>query len=110
MVRVVIETQQNKVTGFRCTGHADPKAQAGHDVICAGISVLVLNTVNSIEELTDSRFTVDSADEEGGRIVFSFTEDSGDDAQLLLSSMILGLRSIRQTYGSKYLRLEFREV
>ncbi len=35
--------------GFLCSGHAG-FARAGRDIVCAAVSVLVINTVNSIEQ------------------------------------------------------------
>jgi uncharacterized protein YsxB (DUF464 family) len=43
------------VTGFRTEGHAG-YAEYGNDIICAAVSILVMTTINSIEELTSSVF------------------------------------------------------
>ncbi len=110
MVKATFYQNQNVIEGFSCIGHADDQAEAGQDVICAGISALVINAINSIDELTESRFSVDSAGEEGGRITFSFEDVPGEDARLLISSMILGLREIEREYGNEYLILEFKEA
>ncbi len=41
----------------------------GEDVVCAGVSALVINTINSIGNLTEEAFSIDT-DEESGQIVF----------------------------------------
>ena len=46
------------VTGFDTSGHAG-YAKQGEDIICAAISALVINAVNSIEEFTEDAFKVD---------------------------------------------------
>ncbi len=111
MVRASIYRKSDDITGFCISGHADDYAEEGHDVVCAGISALVINAVNSVEQFTSSKFSFETAGEEGGRIAFSL-EDAADDAdtQLLLSSMVLGLSEIEQQYGNEYLTLEFKEV
>ena len=111
MVRARIFRKEDRIEGFSVSGHADAYAEVGQDVVCAGISALVINAVNSIEQFTSSRFSCETAGEEGGRIEFSLTERAdAADTQLLLSSMVLGLSEIEQQYGNEYLTLEFKEV
>ncbi|MCC8167753.1 MAG: ribosomal-processing cysteine protease Prp [Clostridiales bacterium] len=111
MVKVIIYSRRGTITGFHVSGHADDRAEEGNDVVCAGISALVINAINSIEVLTSARFS-EEAPEEGGHIDFSFKngDESSAEAQLLLSSMVLGLREIEQQYGNEYLTFEFKEV
>ena len=48
---------------------------AGQDIVCAAVSVLVINTVNSIERFTDDKTSCIS-DEDTGNIEFRFHESS----------------------------------
>ncbi len=51
MTRVIIRKSKNgEYKGFTCKGHSGFAAR-GEDIVCASISVLVINTVNSMEEL-----------------------------------------------------------
>ena len=68
MITITIFQNQESVTGFRCIGHAD-YAEYGSDIICAGVSALVVNAINSIENLTSSAYHLDT-DEESGLIDF----------------------------------------
>jgi len=77
--------------------------------VCSAVSVLVINTINSIERLTNCQMTVTS-EEENGMIKCSFTQKPDEGGRLLLDSMILGLQSIAEEYGKKYLKLKFKEV
>lgn len=45
----------DRITGFDISGHAG-LADSGYDIICSAVSALAINTVNSIENLTDDRF------------------------------------------------------
>ena len=109
MTKITIYRNQNReVERFSCTGHAG-YAASGEDIVCASISVLVINTINSIETFTSTAFICE-AEEESGDIDFQFTGDISPDASLLIESMILGLKEIQNDYGKKFLTLDFKEV
>lgn len=93
----------NLVTGFKVSGHAD-YSEYGTDVVCAAVSTLVINTINSIENFTQDRFTLNQ-DEEKGFIEFHVISPLSNNTNLLISSMILGLQGIAEEYGDKYIRL-----
>ena len=109
MTQITIYQEQNQdIEGFLCSGHAGYD-DFGKDIVCASISVLVINAINSIETFTSVAYICE-ADEETGDIDFKFTEDISPDASLLIESMILGLREIQNEYGKKFLILDFKEV
>ncbi|MFP3155485.1 ribosomal-processing cysteine protease Prp [Lachnospiraceae bacterium ZAX-1] len=109
MVKVTIYKGQADIyAGFDCTGHAD-YAEKGSDIICAGVSALVINTINSISCLTDDVATTDS-NEKTGRISMKFEKQASYDANLLIKSLILGLQGIQKNYGNEYIMLIFKEV
>jgi uncharacterized protein len=109
MVHITIyKNGLGEYTGFRTSGHAS-YAEYGQDIVCAAISVLTINTVNSVEKLTDCEFGFDK-DEESGRMEFILEEQAPAEAKLLLSSMVLGLQGIQESYGKAYLSLNFKEV
>ncbi|MBE5907021.1 MAG: ribosomal-processing cysteine protease Prp [Lachnospiraceae bacterium] len=95
------------ISGFHCSGHAG-FADYGKDVVCAGISALVLNTINSIEAFTEENFTCE-VEEATGDVRFSLTDIPGEKASLLLDSLVLGVTGIQETYR-RYITLNFREV
>ena len=51
----IIKTRNGEYKGFSCIGHSG-YAEQGEDIVCAAISVLVINTINSLDELTGERF------------------------------------------------------
>ena len=102
------KTRQGEYRELECRGHAG-YADKGEDIVCAGISALVINTVNSLGRFTEEQFTVDASEEEG-RIALRLKEPAGHDGGLLIKSLILGLEEIQHTYGNDYLVLDFREV
>ena len=104
----IYRNQKNVFTGFYCEGHAG-YANAGDDIVCAGISTLVINTINSIEVLTDTEILAD-AEQESGTIHVNFPSGCDKQAKLLVDAMILGLQGIQKNYGKKFLTLDFKEV
>ena len=109
MTNITIFRDKNQnVLGFECIGHAG-FAGFGQDVVCANISILVQNTINSIQTYTEEGFSCE-ADEKSGDIRFHFSDVPEHDAALLINSMILGLQGIQSSYGKKFLRLQFKEV
>ena len=73
----------------------------GESYVCAAVSMLVINTINSIEVLTGADFASDSNEEEG-RIQFSLrtsrAQPEGQQAGILLDAMVLGLESVAQQH------------
>ena len=109
MIQVtVFKNQDSQYTGFTCLGHAG-YADAGEDIVCAAVSALVINTINSIACFTGEKFQTES-DEESGLIRVSFNRPPEHDAELYLKSLILGLQGIQNDYGDEYIMLNFKEV
>jgi uncharacterized protein YsxB (DUF464 family) len=104
----VFRNQNQQIMGFSCIGHAG-FAYRGRDVVCAGISILVQNTINAIEAYTEEGFSCE-ADQKTGDIRFRFKNPPEHDAELLINAMILGLEGIQSSYGKKFLKLQFEEV
>ena len=104
----ITKSKSGEYREVTCKGHAE-FARAGRDIVCSAVSILVINTLNSIEKLTNSQMRVIS-DEERGVIICQFTDFPDAGGRLLLDSMVLGLQGIAEEYGKKYLKLKFREV
>ena len=108
MIRITMfKNKENNWVGFRCRGHAGFD-QYGKDIICSAVSILAINLINSIEQLTSDRFSV--AEDKKGELKFLIPEGSSKEAQLLLSSFRLGITGIEEQYGSKFLKLNDKEV
>ena len=79
------------------------------DILCAAISVTVINTINSLENLAHEELSV-TQNEETGFIKCDFNSPINEKAVLLLEAMILGLNTLVKDYGEKYLQVKFEEV
>lgn len=102
MITVEIRKSNGEYVGFSSKGHAG-YAEEGYDIICAAVSVLTVNTINSIEKFTDDAFKAEAAD---GMVRWKFTElPLSKEAKLLMDSLVLGLKDIQENYGKKYIKI-----
>ena len=106
MINITIYQRQKDVyDGFRMEGHAR-YAKYGKDIVCAGVSALVINTINSIEEFTgDTVTTTMQPDLVEMRMT---SEQISPEAELLLRSLVLGLQGIQAEYGKRYLKIKYK--
>lgn len=101
----IYQNMSDKYTGFRIEGHAG-FAEYGSDIVCAGVSALVVNAVNSIEAFAPDR-CIQKIHQEKDVVSFEITsEPVSPEAELLLNSLVMGLCSIAEEYGTKYIRLK----
>ena len=108
MIKITVYSRQDQYTGFRSEGHAG-YAEEGYDIICAAVSVLSVNLVNSIEEFTEDAYQVEQA-EDGGYLKVLFPEGLSEKAALLMDSLVLGIENIEAEYGNEYITLLLEEV
>ena len=108
MITVTILKNQDIYKVFDCNGHA-AYADSGQDIVCAGVSALVINTINAIENLTDNAVDAES-NEETGEIIFRFLTAPNEAGKLLMDALVLGLEGIQDNYGSRYMLLNIKEV
>lgn len=109
MIKATLWRSENNVyVGYEISGHAG-YADHGMDIICSAVSVLAINTANSIDTFTKLSPVVSESD---GHLLVQFTDlpkvsDADQDKiELLMQSFKLGLDSIESSYGSKYLQVK----
>ena len=103
----IYNDKSGKHKGFDVRGHAG-FSRRGNDIVCAAISMLATNTINSIEKYTDLAIKYES-DTRRTRIRFVIKDTPNHDSELLFDSMILGLSELEKNY-KKYVTLKFEEV
>jgi uncharacterized protein YsxB (DUF464 family) len=109
MTTITIQkTGSNEYKSFHCEGHSG-YAESGSDIVCAAISILVINTINSIESFTKDKISVNT-NEKTGLISCKFNGLPSKESTLLLDAMLLGLKEIEKQYKKKYIKLKFEEV
>ena len=100
MIKIKIFRQtEGKISSFSVTGHSGT-AEHGEDIVCAAVSVLSINTINSLEKLAGVVLEKELDDLNGGFMKVSVDDSDLDDpkVQLLLESLELGLRDIEISY------------
>lgn len=110
MITVSILRRNDKaIQGFKIIGHAN-YAKAGEDIVCAGVSAVTVGTVNSVEALTGIVMDTEMKD---GFLNASLPDMSPspalEQAQLLLSSLVVMLKSIEQSYD-KYIKIKYVNI
>lgn len=109
MIKVTFKSKNNSIIGFELSGHAGYD-ESGYDIICSAVSVLAINTVNSIEAFTDDLFDCTVEGNEG-LLRFSFISDIiSDKSELLVNAFQLGIQGIQQQYGDTYIDIKIEEV
>lgn len=106
MIHVQIAKKNRECIRVTVKGHAG-YAEEGRDIICAAVSILMVNTANSIEAFTEDEFTCDEGD---GFMEITVDEGASPDTGLLMKSLCLGLEGIRQSYGDTFIKIMTREV
>ena len=109
MTKVTIyKNKLNECVGFKVYDHAG-FAETGSDIVCSAISILIINTMNAIEQFTDVGFTQD-IDEKECVIEYRINEPTKD-TTLLLETMVLGLQTLEDNEQYEdYIDLIFEEV
>jgi uncharacterized protein YsxB (DUF464 family) len=106
MITITVRKSKNAYVSLEAKGHAG-YAEAGHDIVCAAVSVLIINTVNSIEKFTEDKI---EAKENDGYVSFRFLKPVTERGTLLMDSLVLGLTEIEHSYKNRYLTVKVREV
>lgn len=87
---IIISRHEN---GIQIEGHAH-YAEPGKDIVCAGVSALVQNLIQSIEELTTDQIKYVMSP---GKVDINFRNLS-EQAQLLVDSFFCGVQLIADNY------------
>ncbi|HIQ74080.1 MAG TPA: ribosomal-processing cysteine protease Prp [Candidatus Cottocaccamicrobium excrementipullorum] len=104
----VFQDSEGQICGVELRGHAG-YGEYGQDIICSAVSVLAINFANSVETFTEDGFTGE-VDQEKGDFSFHFTDHISSQSRLLMDSMVLGLKTIAESYGNEYISIQYREV
>jgi len=109
MISAVLFREDGRYTGYRASGHSG-YAEAGSDIVCAGVSALSITCVNALESLLGVRVHP-RTDEESGLLRFTLPETEGKTAegvQLLMGALGQGLKDLAESYPG-YVTFEIEE-
>ncbi|MUK86981.1 ribosomal-processing cysteine protease Prp [Ornithinibacillus sp. L9] len=101
MINVTVLTDNNQITEFELSGHAE-SGPYGYDLVCAGVSAVTFGAVNAVIALCNIDLDIEQG-EEGGylRVQFphSLNEEIMEKTQTLLEGMIVSLETIEREYS-----------
>lgn len=100
MTTIRVSSEGGKITGFSCKGHSG-YAEEGSDIVCAAVSILTQTAVNALETVAGVKPVIKVRD---GLLEARLPETENHDAQVILQSMVQGLRDISDGYAD-YVRL-----
>ncbi|MEG0766516.1 MAG: ribosomal-processing cysteine protease Prp [Clostridia bacterium] len=105
---VFYRTGRGRVAGFDAVGHAG-FAEAGEDIVCAGVSALTQTAVNALERVAGIQPWVRIAP---GLLCVRLTDEGAPvarhDAQVILRTMHQGIRDMTAAYPA-YVRVLWKE-
>ena len=109
MTVITVCYRDGRIAGFKAKGHSG-YAERGEDIVCAAISALTQTAYLGITELVKAEVEF-SVSDGGLRLMLpsSLGEEKREQAELVLGTMLLGLRSVEEKY-SDYLKIIKREV
>ena len=88
----VVRNKQGTIRGFNISNHGESKA-------CAAVSMLAINTVNSIESFTEDDIMYEYDEESGGYLKFALTSETmSEGTSVLLKALELGLTHVKELY------------
>ena len=110
MIKVKLFKKDDLLIGFSILGHAE-YSDNGDDIVCAAVSMLTINTINTFEEILefdDFSYAIDNMGY--GLIDFELLKNFDDEkAQLLLKSFELGVNSLEKEYN-EYIEISYEGV
>ena len=98
MITAVLFREGEDLTGCRLEGHSG-RSYAGHDIVCAAVSILGCTCVNALESVCGIIPVV--AQNDKGILTFnlpSMTEAENEKAQILMKALKQGLQDLAAEY------------
>lgn len=94
---IVVKVMKN---GLTIDGHAG-YAETGNDIVCAAVSALAQNLVQSIDAFTQDQISYQMRE---GHIGIQY-KNLSDQGKLLVDSFFIGICAVANTYGENYVHV-----
>lgn len=108
MITVTVFKKKEEIVGVQLEGHAE-FGRKGKDIVCSAVSMLYINLINSLESFTDDEKELNGSTKINFQNVILKSMPSKE-AELLLQSFVLGITTVEQKYGKKYIVILNQEV
>ena len=100
----------DSLVGYRAEGHTG-YAEAGYDIVCAGVSALTQSTLNGLQNILKAPVKSDIDERTASleaELAPEATEEQVERAQLLLETLLQGVQAIERSYP-RNVRIFFEE-
>ncbi len=106
MINVTVYRNNNQITMFELSGHAD-SGPYGYDLVCAGVSAVSFGVVNAVMKLSEAELEIEQGDEGYLCVTVPGQLDKAvsDKVQLLFEGMLISLETIEREY-SKFVTIQ----
>lgn len=108
MTEITFKRQNSKIVSFNIDGHSG-YAEEGSDIVCAAISAISLTIVNGIAGVLKKKIKPTVKDGFLSLDLRGFSVEDIDDCQILMETMLLGLKSVEIEYDD-YVEVKEEEV
>ena len=99
MIKVTLTYKDDMIDTFEVSGHSN-YAVKGSDIVCAGVSGIVVGVLNALSELTNVKLDVKVDD---GYVYLKCDKDN--EFQKILKVILIQLKSVEESY-SKYIKIK----
>lgn len=109
MIQAQFVRQGTYLEAVRLTGHAQ-SGPYGYDIVCAAVSALSINFINSLEVLANCSVARELDEENGGYMQIDLSEVANkydEKVQLLFESFLLGLSNLAEN-ASDFVELDLK--
>ncbi|MFD2046212.1 ribosomal-processing cysteine protease Prp [Ornithinibacillus salinisoli] len=101
MIQVTVSKENNQITAFELSGHAE-SGPYGYDLVCAGVSAVSFGSINAVMALCNIDLEIEQG-KEGGylrvQVPHSLNKEIMEKTQTLLEGMIISLETIEREYS-----------
>jgi uncharacterized protein YsxB (DUF464 family) len=108
MINVIFKKKDNYLVSFNINGHAEYDYE-GYDIVCSAISALCITFANGITEVAKVNAKISEHDGYVDLNLDNQTREQIKKCQVLMETMLLGIKCIEDSYGD-YIKLEVEEV
>ena len=109
MINITVIKQKQNIKSIQATGHSG-YAEQGGDIVCSAVSVLMETLANGLTEIVKAEAKV-VVDEAIPHLMVELTEQDVEkrkNAQMLMKTIMLGLKGVEGEYG-KYIKIKEKQ-
>ena len=102
MIKVVVKRKENHIRKIQTEGHALFDIN-GKDIVCAGVSAILIGGINAINEMELISLCDYEVDE--GKVILNIKDCNHSNLQVILETLYVQLKTIEESY-SNYISIQ----